>query len=66
MTLLEGCEDSPDSQRGEEGVDLRGSDPGSGSLQPLVEVRGTLWVQAFFPSLFDHALQPGDTGNRLL
>lgn len=57
---------SPDSQRGEEGVDLCGSDPGSCSLQPLVEVGRTLWIQPFFPSLLDHTLHTRDTRRYLL
>lgn len=34
----------PDSQRGEQDVDLSGSDPSPCSLQPLVEVGGTLRI----------------------
>lgn len=51
---------SPDLQRGEKTVDLCGSDPGPCSLQTLIKVGRSLWIQTLLPGLLNQILQARD------
>jgi len=54
---------APESQRGEQRVDLCGADPGARAPETPGEVGGALRVEALLPRPLDHPLQLGHAGH---